>query len=191
MTFTKTILAASLMTVAATTATFAADDRKFDGSYVGIEGGMDWTKLETDGKRDRSIYYGGIIGYRTQMDSGLVMGIEGTFGDTGYNRPATGAHTNYELSAGLTLGMAFGNDGANLLYGKAAYVRTRFDRSSAADDSYNDGGWRFGGGYERAINDNLSLRLSADYTTYGKDKSTIATEGRSGIQTKAGVLVKF
>lgn len=183
MTFKKTLIAASTLVIAATTATIANDDKKFDGAYVGIEGGLDWTKLATDTGRDRSLYYGGVLGYRSQMDSGLVVGLEGTFGDTGYKNETTGAHSNYEMGASLTLGTVFGSDGSNLLYGKAGYVRTKFDASSAEGDSYTDGGWRFGGGYERAVSENISLRLGADYTTYGDDKS--------GWQTKAGILVNF
>jgi opacity protein-like surface antigen len=165
-------------------ASAAADqDKKFDGTYVGIESGIDWTKLATDGSRDKSLYYGGVFGFRNQMDSGIVVGIEGTFGDTGYKNEATGAHSNYEWSAGLTLGTAFGSDGANLIYGKAAYVKTNFDLSDAEGDSYGDSGWRFGGGYERALNQNVSFRLGADYTTYGDEK-----DGWAG---KAGLLFKF
>jgi len=184
MKLAKTIITTAALITAATTATFAADDdKKFDGAYAGVEAGIDWTKLATDTGRDKSFYYGGVIGFRTQMDSGLVMGIEGTFGDTGYKNETTGAHANYEWSAGLTLGTAFGDDGANLIYGKAAYVKTQFDASSAADDNYSGDGWRFGGGYERALSANVSLRLGADYTTYGDDKN--------GWSAKSGLLVKF
>jgi len=184
MKLTKTLITTAALMASVSTATLAADDdKKFDGVYMGAEVGIDWTKLATDASRDKSLYYGGVLGFRRQMDSGLVMGIEGTFGDTGYKNEATGAHANHEWSAGLTLGSAFGADGANLIYGKAAFVRTRFDASSAADDSYNDDGWRFGGGYERALNENVSFRLGADYTTYGKDKN--------GWAAKSGLLVKF
>jgi len=184
MKIAKSLLTATAIITAATTATLAADnDKKFDGAYVGIESGVDWTKLAADASRDKSVYYGGVIGFRRQMDSGLVYGIEGTFGDTGYKGELTDAHSKYEWSAGLTLGTVFGEDGANLIYGKAAYVKARFDASDAADDSFGDAGWRFGAGYERALSENMSLRLGSDYTTYGNDKN--------GWAGKAGLLVKF
>jgi Outer membrane protein beta-barrel domain len=184
MNFAKTIFTAATLLTAVSTATLAAgDDKKFDGSYIGVETGLDWTKLAGDGKRDKSVYYGGVIGFRRQMDSGLVFGIEGTFGDTGYDNTVTGVNAKYEYSAGLTLGSVFGSDEANLIYGKAAYVRTRFDVSAATSSNYTDGGWRFGGGYERSLGDNISLRLGADYTTYGN-----STNSWTG---KAGLLVKF
>ncbi len=184
MTLIKTFLTTAALIVATTNATIAADnDKKFDGSYIGVEAGIDWTKLANDTGRDKSFYYGGVLGFRSQMNSGLVIGLEGTFGDTGYQSPITGANAKYEYSAGLTLGSAFGDDGANLIYTKAAYVRARFDPSSAAGDAYTDDGWRFGGGYERALSDSMSFRLSTDYTTYGT--------GKNGWASKAGLLVKF
>lgn len=175
-----TITTAIAATLLFSGAAFAQDTKHFDGLYGGIEAGVDWTKLATDVKRDRSLYYGGVIGLRTQMDNGFVFGAEGTFGDSAYNNRALGITTDYEWSTSLLLGSTFG-DGANLLYGKAGYVQTRFD--PAVGNSFNDGGWRFGGGYERALNDNLSLRLSGDYTTYGNDVGQW--------QSKAGLLVKF
>jgi opacity protein-like surface antigen len=183
MKLTKTLIATATLIAATSTATLAADeDNKFHGSYVGIESGIDWTKLSNDASSDKSLYYGGVIGFRNQMDSGLVVGIEGTFGDTGYKNELTGAHANYEWSAGLTLGTVFGSDGSNLIYGKAAYVQTNFDAGTGLDN-YTDKGWRFGGGYERAMSENVSLRLGADYTTYGNE-----ADGWAG---KAGLLFKF
>lgn len=174
------VLAASLIMV--TAPTMAQEKAPFDGFYGGIEAGVDWTKLGTDLKRDRSLYYGGVIGYRSQMSNGLVAGLEGTFGDSAYKNNALGINSDYEWSTSLILGSTFG-DGNNLLFGKAGYAQTRFDPVATTADKYNDGGWRFGGGYERALNENLSLRLSGDYTTYGNDVGQW--------QTKAGLLVKF
>lgn len=184
MTFQKALLGAVAASTLFTAAATAADDeRKFDGIYGGIEAGLDWTKLAGDLKRDRSYYYGGVLGYRTQMDNDMVVGLEGTFGDNGYNNNATGLKATYEWSTSLVLGQAFGADRSNMIYGKAGYVKTRFNPSSAADDAFGDAGWRFGGGYERALGDNLSFRLGGDYTTYGDDKS-----GWSG---RAGILARF
>ncbi|NVJ70559.1 MAG: porin family protein [Alphaproteobacteria bacterium] len=184
MKFSKVIMGAvAASSLFAATANAADGDPKFDGAYVGIESGVDWTKLAGDVKRDRNFYYGGVIGYRTQMDNNMVIGLEGTFGDTGYNNHATGLKSEYEWSTSLTLGQAFGSDGANLIYGKAGFVRARFDPTSADGDAFNDDGWRFGGGYERAIGDSLSLRVGADYTTYGDNKSAWTT--------KAGLVARF
>lgn len=183
MKLTKNIIATASLITAFSTATLAADDdAKFHGAYAGIEGGIDWTKLSATGSKDKSFYYGGIIGFRNQMANGLVVGIEGTLGDSGYKNDFIGIEGGMDWSAGLTLGTAFGSDGANLIYAKAAYVETKFSNETL-DTSYRDGGWRFGGGYERAINSNVSFRLGTDYTTYGND-----ADGWAG---KAALLFKF
>lgn len=181
----KTMIAAATMIAAsgtlATTAN-AQDGDPFTGLYGGIEGGFDWTKLANDAKRDRSLYYGGVLGYRAQMDSGLVLGLEGTFGKSGYDNNALGIEANYEWSGSLILGTTLG-DGNNLLYGKAGFARSNFDPVGTPNDSFNDDGWRFGLGYERALSSNMSLRLGGDYTTYGNDVEQW--------QTKAGLLFSF
>ena len=143
MKLTKHIFATASLITAFSTATLAADeDKKFQGAYVGIESGIDWTKLSGDASRDKSFYYGGVIGFRNQLESGLVVGLEGTFGDSGFAPEGSVFHSDYEWSAGLTLGTAFGSDGANLLYGKAAYVETKFG-SDTEGLSTTDSGWRF------------------------------------------------
>ena len=182
MKFTKTILTAAVVSFGVAGTAQADDDKKFDGLYGGIEAGLDFTKLNGDQKRDRSLYYGGVLGFRSQMDNGLVVGLEGTLGDNGYNNNAAGITSKYEWSTSLTLGTAFGDDGANLIYGKAGYAQARFN-PTGENNAFNDGGWRFGGGYERAINENVSLRLSGDYTTYGDNKN--------GWAAKTGLIFKF
>ena len=183
MTLRISLIAAATLAALTAPAAFANDELKFDGVYGGIEAGFDWTKLADDTKRDGSKYYGGVLGYRVQSDSGMVFGLESTFGDSGYNNEALGVHADFEYSASAVFGAAFGGDSANLLYGKVGHVRTRFDATEGGGEKYTDGGWRFGGGIERAVSSNISLRLGADYTTYGKDKNQW--------QSKAGVLVKF
>lgn len=176
------IFATTALVTTISAPTFAQDSDPFTGLYGGLEAGVDWTKLADDAKRDRSFYYGGVLGFRQQMDNGLVMGVEGTFGDSGYKNNALGLAADYEWSTSLILGSTFG-DGANLLYAKAGYAQTSFDPIGTPDDSFTDGGWRFGGGYERALTQNVSFRLGGDYTTYGEDKGQW--------QAKGGLLLKF
>ena len=177
-----TIFAVTALTALIAVPASAQDTSPFTGLYGGVEAGVDWTKLSGDVKRDRSLYYGGVLGFRQEMDNGLVMGVEGTFGDSGYNNRAVGVKADYEWSTSLILGTTFG-DGNNLLYGKAGYAQTSFDPQGTEGDSFTDGGWRFGGGYERALNENVSFRLSGDYTTYGDDKGQW--------QAKGGFLLRF
>lgn len=176
------IFATTALVTAISAPTLAQDGDPFSGLYGGVEAGVDWTKLSGDVKRDRSLYYGGVIGYRQQLESGLVFGLEGTFGDSGYRNNAEGLAADYEWSTSLVLGSTFG-DGANLLYAKAGYAQTSFDPLGTSGDSFTDGGWRFGGGYERALTDRVSFRLGGDYTTYGNDNGQW--------QAKGGFLLKF
>ena len=181
----KILIIAALGTTlgtALTTTAFAQENKPFSGLYGGVEAGVDWTKLANDLKRDRSLYYGGVIGYRQQMDNGTVFGLEGTFGDSGYNNNALGLKSEYEWSTSVVLGQTFG-DGGNLIYGKAGYAQATFNPVGTPNDSFNDGGWRFGGGYERALSENVSVRLGGDYTTYGNDNGQW--------QAKGGLLLKF
>jgi opacity protein-like surface antigen len=179
----KTIIATSAATALLAGAAAAQDAKPFEGMYAGAEAGVDWTRMSDTEKRDRSIYYGGVLGYRVQSDSNMVIGVEGTFGDTGYNQQDA-RNTDYEYSGSLILGQAFGANNNNLVYGKAGYVRSRFDLTDSADGgAFTEGGWRFGGGYEHALSNGLSLRTGLDYTTYG--------DGITQWTGKAGLLARF
>ncbi|WP_417450829.1 outer membrane protein [Kordiimonas sp.] len=183
MKFAKTFVATTTVAALLAGTASAQDVKHFEGIYSGIEAGVDWTKMSAGEKKDRSIYYGGVLGYRMQSDTNMVFGLEGTFGDTGYNQ-LDARNTDYEYSGSLILGQAFGDDGRNMVYGKAGYVRTRFDLTDSADGgAYNEGGWRFGGGYERALTNGLSFRTGLDYTTYG--------DGIKQWTGKAGLLASF
>ncbi|UTW56599.1 outer membrane protein [Kordiimonas sp. SCSIO 12610] len=191
-TFTTAIIGATLISGIAVA---QQDDKKFDGAYVGAEIGVDWlrfndsatTNLGITDNSERGFYYGGVLGFRTQYDNGLVLGLEGTFGDQDTNFVAPGGtlSTDNEWSASLILGQAFGDDGNNLIYGKAGYasLRGEFTPTTGAIINDNDGGWRFGVGYERALSKSISLRTGVDYTTYGN--------GLTQWQGKAGLLFKF
>ncbi len=179
----KTLIATTAATALLAGAAAAQDAKPFEGMYAGAEAGVDWTRMSSAEKRDRSIYYGGVLGYRVQSESNMVLGVEGTFGDTGYNQMDS-RNTDYEYSGSLILGQAFGADGNSLVYGKAGYARTRFDVTEAdIEDSFTEGGWRFGAGYERALANGLSLRTGVDYTTYG--------DGIKQWTGKAGILARF
>ncbi|WP_417457462.1 outer membrane protein [Kordiimonas sp.] len=183
MKFSSTLIAGAAAATLISGIASAQEAKKFEGIYGGIEAGVDWTKLAIDGKRDRSIYYGGVLGYRMQSDTNTVFGLEGTFGDTGYKQLGQ-RNTDYEYGASLILGQAFGPDGANLFYGKAGYVRTRLDFGDAADvGKTTEDGWRFGAGYERALSNGLSLRTGLDYTTYG--------DGMKQWTAKTGLIASF
>lgn len=182
MKFTKTILTAAVFSFGLAGAT-QADDYKFDGIYGGLELGGNFTKLNGDKKRDRNFYYGGLLGYRTQSDEGIVLGLEATLGDTGYDNKALRRRSTYEWSTSVTFGSVFGAEEDNLIYGKIGYVQGRFRDYGKTPRSFNDKGWRAGAGYERSITDNISLRLSADYTRFGKNANSWTAN--------TGIIFKF
>jgi len=184
--FTETtaVIAAALM---ASSATVAADD-SFSGLYIGAEGGFDSTTF--GGAKDNTRYLGGLLGFRYQMDSNMVLGIEGTYGNSGYSGSggfdfSTPDFGNEWTASGL-LGFAFGDDNDNLVFAKVGYTQTKFDIIDNDTDAVTSGdvtGLRFGGGYERKFGDILSVRLSVDYS---KPESFFKQ-----LQAKAGLLVSF
>lgn len=201
---------------------------RFEGFYGGLELGV---ARENGLKEDEwfdanrtNFYYGGVIGYREQFKSGLVLGIEGSLGDTGYknkvrpiecddcvfpdvvggdNEWEADYKTSYHAGLGLIVGTVLGREGNNLLYLNTGIVKANNSSriiSETVDPVklYNDTGWKIGAGYEWAMNQNMSLRLSADYIDFGSvntDKVDGLTarqaHGTSQLQTKVGLIFSF
>ena len=177
----KNTILATILGVTAFSASAVANDseQKFDGLYGGLELGFDQLRIP-DVKED-NIYYGGVLGYRNQLPSGLVTGIEGTFGDNKINLGDL-ARTKYEWSTALTLGWTMGEN--SLLYGKLGYAELKgeFD-DGVTSFTESDGGLRAGIGFEQALSRSISFRAGVDYTTYGNDLEQW--------QAKTGLLFKF
>ncbi|MBL4790786.1 MAG: porin family protein [Kordiimonadaceae bacterium] len=193
----STVLTLSL---ASTISAAADDEKKFDGFYVGAESGLDYSTFGRTRERDTSFYYGGIIGIRKQLESGLTFGLEATFGDSGFSSTnvsppvIAGApiatfeqSVEYEWSIGATIGTVFGAENNNLLYGKIAHVvtrgRTRIVEFQDNGFSENIPGIRIGAGFEHAFSDAISLRIEVDYTNSNSDID--------GWAVKPGLLFKF
>ncbi|NVJ96606.1 MAG: outer membrane beta-barrel protein [Alphaproteobacteria bacterium] len=166
----KTLIAAAA--VLAATATAQADDKVFDGGYVGGELGY------TDaGDGVNGAYFGAFGGYRKQNDSGLVYGIEGTFGKTSADLTAGGIKFDdvydREWTVMGTLGTVVGESKRTLLYVGAGFVQQKASISyggyseSATGESYV-----VSAGFERALGENMSLRLRA--STYEFEIASVA-----------------
>jgi len=121
--------------------------QSFDGFYIGLETG---TSFGQKGRNSNAaqLYLGGLVGYRKQMPSNWVLGLEGTFAKTsspssfgalandplvdlsagflGVNTPFI-IENNYEWSLAALAGHAFGAKNRNLLYGKAGLAANRRD----------------------------------------------------------------
>ncbi|WP_417450604.1 hypothetical protein [Kordiimonas sp.] len=168
--------AASLMIV--TAPAMAKGGKSPDGPKGGIEASINWSELgaSDDGRADNS----STGSYHVQMNEDEEFGLEGTFADKVHKIDPFGLDPDNEWSALLAEGKPFG-DGSNLLFRETGEVET--SPAVGVDALKNMRGWRVGGGYERLLTDTLSLRLSREYTTFGKDFDQW--------ETKAGILVKF
>ncbi len=190
-----------IATTAITTTTFGLSaqqgDKFFDGWYGGIEAGYDRTELNPF-QLDESFYYGLNLGYRYQTNSGIVYGLEGSFGrtefDDGFSLPESfesDLENEFQWSTSAILGFT---SGKNLFFSKVGLVGSQFESESGgtifdgtvrepSENSFHEEGLLLGAGYERAISDRLSFTLGFDYITYGN--------GFDQYQPKAGIKLKF
>ncbi len=184
MKLTNILMAATTLSAIAASHVQAQEGGFFDGVYAGLETGVDWTKLPIDANHDTSLGYNAVLGIRRQNANNTVMGLEGSFGDNGYDNTALSVDTDYEIAVSLIAGKAFGYESKHLLYGKTGYVKTNFDSDVLPASTLNkEEGWRLGGGYERIITNNISIRAGADYTTYGDEIHQW--------QAKAGLILSY
>ncbi|NVJ70153.1 MAG: outer membrane beta-barrel protein [Alphaproteobacteria bacterium] len=123
-------------------------EKYFDGFFAGIETGISHDSGQPKDRwynaNDTNLYYGVLAGYRLQLDSGFVFGLEAALGDTTYKnkaRPidctdcgffdAIGLDNNwvadysadYGWSLSGTLGHTFGVGQKNLIFAKAGYIK--------------------------------------------------------------------
>lgn len=156
---TKTLLAA--VAALGMTQMAQADDKKFDGFYLGAEVGyQDFSRITNAG--EDNFDYDGFIGYRVQMDNNWVIGLEGGSG------------------IDATLGYAMGPNKDFLAFGFAGYSNIKL---SDTQTTTTFDGIRFGGGVEYAVSKNISLRLTGTHTDYEGNIN--------GTRAMAGVLFRF
>jgi len=138
-----------------------ADDKKyFSGGYIGAEGG--YIDLSGGGS---GIYYGGIGGVRTQLDNGLVLGIEGTYGG------ADVQYLDHVWSISGSIGMVVGEQKKGLLYVGGGYAEAKasgFGLSATGDD------YMVKAGYEHALGKTFSLRGQAASYAFDDVSATLA-----------------
>lgn len=185
MTKIKSALFAGLAALAMTSAAQAAD-KNFNGAYAGAEVGYNSFDF-TDGIKEDALYYGGFVGYRMQMDSDLVLGLEGRFGDS---TATAGYLGNGEIKAGRQLGIdasigyALGQKKDFLAFAFVGYTNAKLSTDVAnVSESVTGDGVRYGLGGEYVLTENISLRLTGAYANY---------EGEpSDVQVNAGILFRF
>lgn len=189
--------ALTLLVVGISHAAWAQEsDDRFAGLYLGAEAGANFNDSDLG---DAGFTFGGIAGYRWQSSSNFLWGIEGTFGKP--ESPSSlgtifDVDYNYDWSAAVTAAITFGD--TNLIFAKAGWAGLQADRNAIryepdengnpqpvgfSRQGFHDDGLRLGLGYEHAISDSLSLRVSADYTDL--------SGGAEMIKTTAGILFQF
>jgi outer membrane immunogenic protein len=182
------------LTVLSTSALFADDanhneDKKFDGFYVGAQAGIDRmsARVHSDRQNDSGFIFEALIGYRFQFSNNLVVGIEGSVGD----RAGSFSHHDLVLKFGkawsvaASVGISFGVDKDNLIYGKLGVGGLEVDAFAHGSrvDSQNFEGPVSTLGYERSLSDRLSFRTEVSYSSYDPNLDQW--------QTKLGLSVKF
>lgn len=178
------IFAAGAMLLALTTTANAQEAKHFDGGYLGAEAGIFALNAETSSTGDSTetgVYYGVVAGYRVQTDSDLVLGVEAAFGTSDIGFTFIGDEDDFDLDDVVdhqwqvlgTVGWAFGAEKRDLFSIGAGYAEVKL---SPFTNSFTDGSLAAQASYERAVTDNLSLRVKA--TTYEFD-SYVGTAGVS------------
>lgn len=158
----KNSIITTLFTALLATTVASADENKlFQGGFAGVEAGYFKDTDSYDG-----FYYGTNIAVRGQSDTGLVYGVEGTFGKTSIDTDTrVDSGIDYQWSIMPTVGLAFGDDKRNLIALGAGYAQVKASARYLGREisSTSDGVSGFIS-YERALGTQISLRVRA--TTY-------------------------
>lgn len=177
----------------------------WSGPYAGIQGGAGWTKARlsdgdtTENQKLNGGLLGGFIGYQTQFENNLVLGIEGDL-DYNWNKKTISAGpasleygTDLAGSVRARLGYAYDR---TLIYTTAGWATTRgYEKyegpgfSEKVKETIN--GWTVGAGVEQAFTDNLFGRLEYRYNDYGKKTFENVTTRLDQHSVKVGLGVKF
>lgn len=199
MMLSKTILLVPVM--AMVSVPVLAQEKPFDGLYLGGEIGRSDFDLELEpgdeavSFDDSGMIYGGVIGARSQFDSGLVLGVEGRIAEPDFNLSLTDGADVVSLEPR----MQYGIDGVvgfvpgvmpnTLFFGKAGYTRARSRMTFPGGETETDGtdAFRWGGGIEQSLSQNISLRAQAVRTNY----DTVDNIDLKDWQVTAGLLFKF
>jgi len=174
----KTAALAATLTLAST-ATFA-EEKHFDGPYIGADIGV------SDGGE---FYYGANAGIRKQTENNIVFGAEATFGDYATSEDlfiggqAATIGIDYTWSLNGYVGYVFGDTQRNLVKIGAGYNAIHAYGKSATESVGEtvDDVTAFVG-YERAFKGGWNLRTTVNY---------LKIEDADGAQFSLGVAYQF
>lgn len=217
----KTIISLSIAAIAAmgSAPTFAGE-KLFDGPYVGIEAGFNKVGQGNGNNFDKSSYitaadkkilgydagtsglsYAGFIGWRTQSNSGIVLGVEASLGNSTSDVTETGPYfgDNYSSNGGIktsygrqvgidvTIGKTLSDN--VLIFATIGQTFTKVKTQSYSvvdkkavwtkekDDNYYSNesydGTKLGLGAEFALSESVSVRGILSYINYENDQSDV------------------
>jgi outer membrane immunogenic protein len=154
------------------------------GIYVGVQGGAQWSDIDTDfnsGFSTRGVSGGGHVGFNWGL-SGLVVGVEAdaNLDDASFSYSSVGNTTKLDTDWSGTVRARVGVPlGPALLYATAGYAWSDVSISDKSGGMSASGTHRFDGivygvGAEAYVLPNLSVRLEALHFDYGSDQVSIA-----------------
>ena len=172
--------------------TASAQNSAFEGFYVGAQAG--WSSIDGDltvtgvgSGSDTADGFGGggYVGFggtNGKLYGGIEaeLGYDGAEWDDSFSVPGIGS-ASAEIEAQLTFGLGFrvgwlATDNI-LIYGRGAWIRTNAELNAlvsltgigsvsvSVDEDFD--GFRFGGGVEGKLGDNIGVRGEYTYTLYG------------------------
>jgi len=171
--------------LAALTAAPALAQSAFDGAYVGgYIGYKDGDAAATAGTTGRDVGYDGFdlgayAGYGRTFDR-FYLGGEVDLGYSDVDGEATvgslAATAEQDFTYGISARAGFLLSPDILAYGRVGWGQTEFD-VTAGSGSFSDEveGWRYGGGVEVALSNNLLTRVEYTYTDYDEFDFTAGT----------------
>ena len=158
--------------------TASAQESVFEGFYVGGQAGysiidVDISVAGVGSASDELDGFGGggFIGFGGTSGN-LYGSIEAELGYDGADWSASAGGISADLEAQLTYGLGFraGWVAADnlLIYGRLSYVNTEVELSvtGLGSDDEDFDGFRFGGGVEGKLSDNIGVRGEYTYTIY-------------------------
>ncbi|WP_417316685.1 porin family protein [Emcibacter sp.] len=175
----KTILAvASAALLLGSASAHAQENQRFTGTYAGVEVGYNDLSWDVEGIDigANGLAYGLFAGYRQQMASSLVLGLEARVGESTASLGEEGASIDAGRQLGLdaTIGTTLGAEGNILGFAFVGYENARLTAHLGNEEESSDlDGIRFGVGAEYAFSENLGMRATVAYTDYEADMTNL------------------
>jgi outer membrane immunogenic protein len=160
------------------------------GYYVGATAGFGWAGDTID---NEGWIAGGYAGANLQLNSNIVIGLEGDFTFTG--KEGTSGTTTVSNPWNTTLrgrvGYAFNR---LMIYGTAGVAVGRLEVDDTVGPTSEEAtrvGWTAGAGVEAALTDNIIGRLEYRFTDLGSETFAPGSISYSSHDVMAGISFKF